>query len=252
MKEDSIVITLVDFKGSIPQVLGAKATVRSSGLIQGTIGGGKLEAKAILYSQEMIKNLQSPVCQLITWNLTRDVGMSCGGVVTLLFELIRTPSWKIVVFGAGHVAQELIPLLMKLNCHITWIDSRIEWLNRLATSTYESENLVKILAEKPQDLVKNFTSNCFFILMTQGHATDLPILAEILRSHENSNYVGIIGSRTKAIGLKANLKELGFTDEKINRYYCPIGLDIGDNTPVEISYSIISQLLQVRDRYLKT
>jgi xanthine dehydrogenase accessory factor len=251
MSSDSVVVTLVDFKGSVPQILGAKALVTSSGLQQGTIGGGKLEAKAILLSQDIIENPKSLTCQLVTWNLTQDVGMTCGGVVTLLFELQRASVWKLVVFGAGHVAQALIPLLMKLKCHVTCIDTRPEWLNRLVEHQSEPHNLVKIAAENPPELVKNFSEDCFFILMTQGSATDLPILAEILKTYPKAFYVGVIGSQTKAVHMKVNLREMGFTDEILNRYHCPIGLNIGDNTPLEISYSIIAQLLQERDRYFE-
>lgn len=243
MKQDSIIITLVDFKGSVPQTLGAKATVTLEGLIQGTVGGGKVEAKAIEFAADILKKPESPVCQLVTWNLNQDIGMTCGGVVTFLFELTRPQAWKIVVFGAGHVAQELIPMLTKLKCHVTCVDQRTEWLDRLLPA----ENLQKKIVEDPCQVVKEFSEDCYFVLMTQGHGTDLPILAELLRNHCNSPYIGVIGSKTKAMSLKAHLKKMDFTEEKINKYYCPIGLDLGNNTPVEISFSVIAQLIQKRD-----
>ena len=243
-----MIITLVDFKGSVPQVLGAKAKVEASGLVQGTVGGGKVEAKAIKFAQDILNNINNPVCQLVTWNLTTDVGMTCGGVVTFLFELIRDEqNWKIVVFGAGHVAQELVPMLLKLKCHVTCIDPREEWLDRLT----QADNLIKIKSIKSEDLVKDFSAEHFFVLMTQGHSTDLPILAEILRQHQEAAYVGVIGSKTKAISLKAHLKQMDFNQEKINSYFCPIGLDFGDNSPVEIAYSVVAQILLERDRKLE-
>ncbi len=243
MKQDSVVITLVNFKGSVPQKLGAKATVTANGLLHGTVGGGKVEAKAILFAQDILHNSNSPVCQLLTWNLTLDVGMTCGGVVTFLFELSRNQSWQIIVFGAGHVAQELVPMLTKLKCQVTCVDQRSEWLDRLAPA----ENLSKKLAEKPEELVQDFSEDFFFVLMTQGHSTDLPILAEILKRHSRAAYIGVIGSKTKAVALKAHLKQMDFSAEKINKYFCPIGLDIGDNTPLEIAHSVVAQLLQQRD-----
>lgn len=243
MKTDYVVITLVDFKGSVPQTLGAKARVSSAGLVDGTIGGGKLEAKAILFAQDILVKRDSLVCRLVTWNLTQDVGMTCGGVVTFLFELTRPEAWKIVVFGAGHVAQELVPLLTKLNCKVTCIDSRAEWLEKIPPS----EKLNKRLAPVPHETVQDFSDDCFFILMTQGHASDLPILAEILRTRPSAPYIGVIGSKTKAVSLKAHLKAMDFTQEKLSRYFCPIGLELGNNTPVEIAFSVVAQVLQVRD-----
>ncbi len=243
MKSDSVTVTLVEFKGSVPQALGAKAVVATEGLLTGTVGGGKVEAKAICFAQDILKNEKSPVCQLVTWNLTLDVGMTCGGVVTFLFELHRPRAWKIVVFGAGHVAQELVPLLTRLNCFVTCVDSRAEWLKKIS----DTENLLKCEASEPSTMVKDFSEDCYFILMTQGHGTDLPILAEILKQKPNAPYVGVIGSKTKAASLKSHLKAMDFTQEMISRYHCPVGLDFGNNTPIEISYSVIAQVLQLRD-----
>ena len=243
MKSDSVTITLVDCKGSVPQSLGAKAKVELSGLVEGTVGGGKVEAKAILFAQEILRQPDSLKCRLVTWNLTLDVGMTCGGVVTFLFELDRVSTWKIAVFGAGHVAQELVPLLAKLECSVTCIDSREEWLNKIPAA----ENLTKKCSAAPEAVLKELAEDTFLILMTQGHATDLPILAEILRTRPKAPYIGVIGSKTKSLSLKASLKAMDFSQEKIESYHCPIGLAFGNNTPVEISYSVIAQLLQLRD-----
>ena len=242
--QDSVVVTMVDFKGSVPQTLGAKAVISKEGLIEGTIGGGKVEAKAILYAQEILKNLDTPACELVEWNLTKDVGMTCGGVVKFLFEVSRPKAWHIVVFGAGHVAQELVPMLCKLDCHVTCIDSRSEWLDKMNPQY----NLTKICDSEPKNQIKNFSERDFFVLMTQGHGTDLPILGEILKGFKPA-YLGVIGSKTKALTLKSNLKKLDFSQEKIESFFCPIGLSFGDSTPIEISHSVVAQLLQVRDSH---
>ena len=240
--EDSVIVTLIGYKGSVPQTLGAKALITQSGIQEGTVGGGKVEARAIEFAQQLIEDKSSAICQSIEWNLTQDVGMTCGGVVQLLFEIHRPYSWHIVVFGAGHVAQVLVPLLTQLDAHVTCIDSRSEWIEKLDSKP----NLTKIINPKPEELVAKMSSHDFFVLMTQGHSTDLPILKEILHLHQ-PQYVGVIGSKTKALTLRTNLKNLDFNKEKIESFYCPIGLDLGDNTPVEISISIIAQLIQVRD-----
>ena len=66
------------------------------------------------------------------WNLQKDVGMTCGGVVSMFFEnMLPKARWKIAVFGAGHVSQELIPLLLKLDCDVSCADPLIYWLNKL-------------------------------------------------------------------------------------------------------------------------
>jgi xanthine dehydrogenase accessory factor len=76
--------------------------------------------------------------------------------------------------------------------------------------------------------VKHLPADAFVVLMTMGHATDYPILLEILKTRDFP-YVGIIGSHTKARGLKSQLLEEGLSESDCRRYVCPMGLDIGTN-----------------------
>ena len=123
-----VCVTLVDIKGSTPRARGGRMLVTASGLHSGTIGGGLVEAKALEYSQKfMLQNELSDQTKFIQWNLNRDIGMSCGGSVKLYFESFNNNPWQIMIFGAGHVAQALIPLLLRLDCKLTCYDTRNEW-----------------------------------------------------------------------------------------------------------------------------
>lgn len=238
-----VVLTLAEVKGSVPQVAGAKAVVSAKGLVAGTVGGGRVEAKAIAHAQELLKAETPKRCELLSWNLIRDVGMTCGGLVQIIFEVYSGPAWEIVVFGAGHVAQELVPLLCKMDARVTCIDDREEWLARLP----EKSNLRKVSVDDPSSYVANCSPKSFFVLMTRGHGTDTPILSQILRQFDPP-YVGVIGSDSKAAVLRKELRQMDFSEEKIKSLYCPMGLPIGDNLPAEIAISISAQLLEVRGR----
>lgn len=176
----------------------------------------------------------------MTWNLQTDIGMTCGGEVTFLFEYFQANSWPIVIFGAGHVSQALTTLLSYLPCQVTCIDSRKEWLEKL------NPKVKTILTDEPNNIIKNLSPNSFFISMTKGHATDVPVLSAIAKYHPNSPYIGVIGSKTKGIRIKQELKELNVSQAFLNKLVVPIGLSIGNNNPYEISISIIAQLLQIR------
>ena len=236
-------VTLVDMRGSAPQIPGAKAIVTSDGVVEGTVGGGRVEARAIDYAREMLKADDGRSCQFVTWNLQTDIGMTCGGEVKFFFELYLSNDWKIALFGAGHIAQALIPILLEMNCRITWLDNRADWLSRID----DHPKLTKVCSAELKDEVKNLDPRSFFVLMTQGHATDLPVLAEVLKTIEPP-YLGVLGSLQKAKILRRDLKEMGLSDEKIESFYCPMGLPMGNNTPPEIAVSILAQLIQVRDR----
>ena len=237
-----VTVTVVDTTGSVPQDRGAKMIVTAEGLRFGTVGGGKVETKAIAEAQQMIRGEIADNTRFVQWNLAKDVGMTCGGVVKLYFEAYNAGRWRVVIFGAGHVANALITLLVHFDCHITCIDPRPEWLAKLP----QSPKLTTMQSSDMPSLVKTIPDDAFVVLMTMGHTTDKPILFEILRTR-HFPYLGVIGSDAKANILKREIAEAGFPAEAQKAFRCPIGIEIGTNHPYEIALSTIAQLVLERD-----
>ncbi len=237
-----VTVTVVDTIGSVPQDRGAKMIVTTGGLHSGTVGGGKVETKAIDEAQRMLSGEIAENTRFAQWNLAKDVGMTCGGVVKLYFESHNARRWHIVVFGAGHVANALITMLVHFDCHVTCIDPRPEWLSRLP----QSPKLTPIQTGDMPSIVKTLPDDAFVVLMTMGHTTDKPILLEILRTRAFP-YVGVIGSDAKANILKRDIADAGLPAGAKEKFFCPIGLEIGSNHPYEIALSAIAQLIQTRD-----
>lgn len=237
-------VTMVDVRGSAPQIQGAKAIITEQGIVEGTVGGGRVEARAIAHGLEMLKTADGRSCDFVTWNLQTDIGMTCGGEVRFFFELYLANDWKIAVFGAGHIAQALIPILLQVNCRITCVDQRSEWLSRLP----DHAKLNRVCRPDLQGEVQHLDPSSFFVLMTQGHATDLPVLAEVLLQTPGPPYVGVLGSLQKAKVLRRELQEMGVPKDRIRSFFCPMGLPMGNNTPSEVAISVLAQLIQERDR----
>lgn len=237
-----VVVTMAAARGSAPQVVGAKAIITADGLVEGTVGGGRVEARAVRHAQEMLECSAYQDCQLVTWNLQTEIGMTCGGEVQFLFEAVNRRDWKVAVFGAGHVAQCLVPMLLQLPCRVTCLDSRQDWLGRLP----RHPQLKTVCRDDLKGRVQELDTDSFFVLMTQGHATDLPILSEILTTTAAA-YVGVIGSVQKAKVLRRDLEKMEIPEPLRHAFHCPIGLPLGNNTPPEISISILAQLIQRRD-----
>lgn len=238
--ESFVVVTQTGTRGSAPQDPGAKIVVTRQGLHFGTVGGGKVEAHCIKKSLGILDSEKELPPEYVTYNLQRDIKMSCGGEASFLFEHFHTKHWPIVVFGAGHIAQALTRVLSKLHCSVTCIDSREEWVSRL-------EGVKGVVHPDPKETVKDLHPKSFFISMTMGHAHDVPILAEISRVHPDAPYVGVLGSDIKGVRIRRDLKELGVSEEFIKKLRVPIGLPFGTNHPYEIAISIVAELLQVRD-----
>lgn len=248
---DFVCVTLLDVIGSAPQNIGAKMLVSTRGLESGTIGGGKIEKTCLAKAHELLTDSDKQMLhaiQYVEWNLQKDIGMTCGGLVRVSFELYSTNQWSIAVFGAGHVAQALVPILCALPCQVTCIDSRSEWLERLP----DRSNLKTICLEQPADYIAHLSDHHFIVSMTMGHAFDVPILKAALdRQSSTGNrfpYIGVIGSPAKAGVIRRDLSKQNCDPEMIADIICPMGFAIGSNHPAEIAISIVAQLLQFRDQ----
>jgi xanthine dehydrogenase accessory factor len=234
-------VILAEAQGSAPQESGAKMLCDETGLIYGTIGGGKIEAKALATAADLLKRRQANT--YFEWHLDRDVGMTCGGRVKLYFETYGVSDWQIAVFGAGHVAQALVAALINLNCRVLCVDSRQDWLDSLPTSS----KLRTAHVPDPAMEIHSLSEDTFVLMMTQGHATDFPVLKECLSGEKSFPYVGVIGSKSKRAVLVKDLIAVGINPTKAEEFHCPIGLPLGRSEPAEIAISIAAQLLQVRD-----
>jgi xanthine dehydrogenase accessory factor len=237
-------VTMVEAIGSTPQDVGSRMLVDSHGLAFGTVGGGRVERKAIEVAQQLLERREvARPTMLVEWNLQNDVGMTCGGVVRLFFETFNVRHWHIVIFGAGHVAQALVRCLLTLDCQVTCIDQRDDWLGRLP----QAPRLEIRHRPDPREEVDTLDDDDFIICMTMGHRTDRPILERIFQNNRQFQFLGVIGSRSKRKVLVRELIDAGIDADRAEAFECPIGLPIGNNQPAEIAISIVAQLLQARD-----
>lgn len=236
-------ITLAATRGSAPQDAGAKMLVTVEGRVAGTVGGGRVEEAAIKHASALLAAEKGPRCELVEWNLQRDIGMTCGGTVTLLYETFNHRVWSIAIFGAGHVAQALVRLLATLNCRVTVFDNRKDWLEKLP----QAPNVAAVFSDPLEDAVERIAEGSFVALMTQGHRTDRPVLERILKTR-TFPYLGVIGSKSKAATLRKELRANKVSEELCRTFRCPLGLHLGSDSPEEIAVSIAAEMIQVRGK----
>ena len=156
-------------------------------------------------------------------------------------EQIQT-SGRVLVFGCGHVAQALVPVLAGVGFRCVAMDDRAEFARRDLFPDAEDVRLVDFT-----DLAASvtITAEDYVCVMTRGHAFDAVVQAQAMQSP--ACYIGVIGSRRKIAGVKARLKEeYGFADADFERVTSPIGLAIRAETPEEIAVSIAAQLIALR------
>jgi len=239
---DAVVVTVIEARGSTPADVGAKLIATAEGLHSGTVGGGKIEARVLAEAAGLLGS--GPTTVIHHWNLQRDIGMTCGGEMTLIFETITaTPPWQLVIFGAGHISQALIRVLIPLACRIDCIDTRVDWLEKLPAAS----NLTAHHVSEFENGVSLVGDRSFVLSITKGHACDFPVLCNVLQRETLVPFLGVIGSQSKRAVLLRELKEANIATERLETLICPLGLPIGSNDPHEIAISIAGQLLQARD-----
>ena len=146
---------------------------------------------------------------------------------------------RVYVFGCGHVAQELVPVLSHVGFRCVAMDDREEFAQKALFPDTEEVLLVDF---NHIDEAITVTAEDYACVMTRGHASDAVIQAQLLRTP--ASYIGVIGSARKKAGVYQKLREeYGYGDDDFARITSPIGLDIQAETPAEIVISIAAQLI---------
>lgn len=244
-----VLVTVSNVQGSAPRGVGSRMLV-SQGNVADTIGGGVLEQQAIDHSRILLQNASSePLIESHTLVLGSQLSQCCGGKVTLNYEYHPACVFNIVIFGAGHVAQSLAPILQQLPCRALFVDSRDEWLERLpANQTGAGYIDARVLGANPFLAVEQCPDNAYFLVMTHSHELDFELIEAIL-SRGDSAYCGLIASQSKAVRFRTRLARKGFTDAELAKLTAPIGeKECGGKLPMEVAIAAVSEILKTRSK----
>jgi len=154
------------------------------------------------------------------------------------FVRVYSPAPRLVVVGAVHIAQSLVPLGQIAGFEVIVIDPRAAFLSagKLAGATaieaWPDEGMAQV---KPD-------SRTAVVTLTHDPKLDDPALAAALRSP--AFYIGALGSRKTHDKRLQRLRDDGFTDTDVARIRGPVGLDINAISPAEIAVSIIAQVIE--------
>ncbi len=87
--KDTVFVTVVAKSGSAPRGVGAHMLIGQSGLLSGTVGGGAYEGRAIEIARTMLLERHNHVEDFRLYpNVDKDLGMICGGEVTMHFQFL--------------------------------------------------------------------------------------------------------------------------------------------------------------------
>ena len=159
-----------------------------------------------------------------------------------MYEEQICSSGIVYVFGGGHVAQELVPVLNHVGFRCVVLDDRPEFASEALFPA--AEKVILCDFEHISDYI-SITEEDYCCVMTRGHSFDTTVQAQLLLTP--ACYIGVIGSKHKKKGVYQRLvEEFGIEESQLDRITSPIGLSIKAETPAEIAISIAGQMIELR------
>ena len=155
------------------------------------------------------------------------------------FVAIHNPPLRLIIVGAVHIAQALVPMARIAGFDPLLIDPRESFGSE---ARFPGET---ILHDWPDEGVAAYglDTRTALVLLTHDPKLDDPALEAALRS--DVFYIGALGSTRTHAKRVARLTDKGFTEAEITRIHGPIGLDIGAAGPAEIAVAVMAQLIGV-------
>lgn len=152
----------------------------------------------------------------------------------------HNPPVRLIVVGAVHVAQALVPMAMTLGFAVTVVDPRG------AFATPERFPGVSLSSDWPDEAMVALAPDGRSAVVTLTHDPKLddPALDVALRSP--CFYIGALGSRRTHAKRVARLRDMGHGDGAIARIRAPVGLDIAAVTAPEIALSVLAEVVAAR------
>lgn len=155
------------------------------------------------------------------------------------FVHIHNPPLRLIVIGAVHIAQAVIPIARAAGYDVIVIDPR----GAFATGARFPD--IALHAEWPDEVLPGLglDQRTAMLALTHDPKIDDPSLNLALKS--KVFYIGALGSKKTQAARARRLAEAGFPPADIARIHGPIGLDIGAQGAPEIAIAIMAELTRV-------
>ena len=259
------IATIISAKGSVPGKPGAKLAINSKMQNYGTVGGAGLELKIekkliqLLNEDEKINRKKGGLIE--TFYLYKDAkgkeGIAldslCGGQVEVSIEIIE-PVPHILIAGGGHVGRCVALVADSLGWNYSVFDVRKEYSNAdkypLSIETI-SMKTNDFLESEDHESIKRFSD---ILLLGHDWSVDQELLLGFLklRKDELRPRIGAIGSKSKWKSFKKAAMDDGVREEWFKNARCPIGIDIGAETPEEIGLAVCAEILALERKITHT
>lgn len=220
-EEPFAVVTVIDAKPPSAVKVGHKVIIRSSGEVEGWLGGSCTEDVIIKSAIDSIADERIRLLDLDTCH---------GGSIKIYIEPY-IPAEKVIIIGYNPITAMIAKISEELGFNVLLV----------AEEGIYSTGIKRI---KPEDLDKiRIGSRGYAIIATMGRQDH--VYVEKLLQLNNIEYIGIVASKARGSDIISYLKSKGFSEQDLSKIKFPAGIDIGAETPEEIAISIVSEIIAI-------
>ena len=257
-----VMASVVETSGSVPGKVGARLAIAEATTgFHGTVGGAGLELKVINRCNELLSECFEPFGEVITFGLNKGakgyevqpLDSLCGGKVTVSVEVIIPPP-HVLMMGGGHCAGALAGVINSLNWNFSVTDTRYDYCNHEIFPQGKeliNSSVPDFLTSETIESINRFSD---ILLLGHDWSEDQERLLGLLRICQTNGMVpdgnqfpriGVIGSRSKWQSFCKAAKQDGITQGLLDLVICPIGINIGAESPEEIAVAVTAQIMSL-------
>jgi len=254
-----ILASVVETAGSVPGKVGARLAMTPDEQWIGTVGGAGLELKVLQRCKEHLKTQHRPFGEVLRYGLNKSakgyevtpLDSLCGGRVTLAIE-VMIPMPHVLLMGGGHCGQAIAKSLDALGWKHSVHDTRTEFSTEVMYPNAEQRSSISVSAFLQDETLESLCRFSDVLLLGHDWSEDQERLLGLLHLYNEAKAtpdgnqgprIGVIGSRSKWQSFEKTCLEQGIEQSILDAVVCPIGLNIGAESPEEIAVAVVAQIM---------
>jgi xanthine dehydrogenase accessory factor len=155
-------------------------------------------------------------------------------------HLAVLPKPALIIVGAVHISQALVPMAIACSYQVTVIDPRGLFLDKRHFGE------AYIISDWPDTYLEQHPLDPCSALVTLTHDPKIDDAALRCALTSEAFYIGSLGSKKTHAARLERLQNSGFEHKNLHRIHGPIGLNIGAKSPAEIAVAIMAELTSTR------
>ena len=257
-----VMATVLNTSGSVPGKTGARLAMSSHEQTWvGTVGGAGLEHRVLQSCRELLDDATQPFAEVLTYGLNKGakgyevtpLDSLCGGRVSIAVEVI-IPMPHVHIMGGGHCGEALATTLHGLGWDYSVHDTREAYVSEDKfphAVERSSASVAGVLGGETASTLGRFSD---ILLLGHDWAEDQERLLGLLQLLNQTDValdgkhhprIGVIGSRSKWQAFEEAAREQGVPQTLLDQVICPIGLNIGAQSPEEIAVAVAAQIMSL-------